>query len=110
LGAYGLIAHDVARRTPEIGVRLALGARPGDVRRLVFGGALRLALLALALGLPAAVAAGRVMESRLFGVVRITASSLALLGVGLLVLALAAAWPLARRASRVDLVATLRSE
>jgi predicted permease len=110
LGVYGLIAHDVARRTPEIGVRLALGARSADVHRLVLGRALGLAALSLALGAPAAVAAGRLMTSRLFGVVRLEAWSVVLLGAGLLALVLAAAWPLARRAARVDPVVTLRSE
>jgi putative ABC transport system permease protein len=110
IGVYGLIAHDVARRTPEIGVRLALGARPDDVRRLVLSRATRLALAGVALGLPAALAFGRLMAGRLFGVVRLEPWSLAALGVGLLALALLAALPLAQRAARVDPLLTLRSE
>jgi putative ABC transport system permease protein len=110
LGVYGIMAQDVAQRTQEIGVRLALGATAGEVRRLVLGRALGLAALALLIGVPAALALGRLMASALFGVVRVDAASLAAFSGGLLATALLAGLVPALRAAALDPVAVLRSE
>lgn len=110
LGVYGIMAQDVAQRTQEIGVRMALGATAGEVRRLVLGRAVGLAALALLVGVPAALALGRLMASALFGVVRPEASSLAAFSGGLLATALLAGLVPALRAAALDPVAVLRSE
>jgi ABC-type antimicrobial peptide transport system permease subunit len=98
----------VASRTCEIGVRLALGASLGDVRRLVLRRALALAALALAIGVPVAAALGRLMASRLFGVVRPEAAALALFAFVILAVGLLAAWLPALRAAAVAPATVLR--
>jgi ABC-type antimicrobial peptide transport system permease subunit len=110
LGLYGVLSYAVARRTNEIGVRLALGASPGRVSRMVLRESLLLVLLGTAVGLPAALLAARLVASRLFGVGPAdptTAAGAALLlgAVG----ALAGLLP-ARRAARVDPMLALRHE
>jgi putative ABC transport system permease protein len=110
LGVYGLVAHDVARRTPEIGLRLALGASPAAVLRLVLRRAAAMALLSVAIGIPVAVALGRIMTAELFGVVKPEYRSLILLGAALVAISLVAAWLPARRAAAVDAMAALRAE
>jgi putative ABC transport system permease protein len=110
LGVYGVMAHDVARRTQEMGVRLALGAAPAQLRRLVLRRALRLSALALLAGVPAAMALGRVMAGALFGIVRPDAALLALFAGGLTLVALLAGWAPARRAAALDPVRALRAE
>jgi ABC-type antimicrobial peptide transport system permease subunit len=110
VGLYGVIAEHVARRTHEIGVRMALGARGADVVRLVVGRAGRLAGAGLAFGLAGALAAGHLMASALFGVVRLEAVSLIAVALILAVVAVAAAWVPARRATRIEPLAALREE
>jgi ABC-type antimicrobial peptide transport system permease subunit len=110
LGLYGILSYAVARRTNEIGVRMALGADRRDVLWLVMGDALRLVLIGAALGIPAALAASRLVASQLFGISAtdpgaIVAATLALLAVA----ALAVYFP-ARRATRVDPLVALRCE
>jgi len=110
IGFYGLLAFMVTRRTGEIGVRMALGARPRDVAWPLMRGALWLAASGLLIGIPVAFALTRVLRSVLFGVTPhdpITMAACVFLV--LMVAALAAWWP-ARRAARVDPMVALRCE
>jgi putative ABC transport system permease protein len=110
VGVYGVLAESVARRIPEIGVRLALGAEPRDVMRLVFGQALKLTGTGLAIGVPIAFAVNRAMSSLIFGIVTINLPLLAGFTLLLLLVAVVAAYIPARRAMRVDLMVALRYE
>jgi predicted permease len=110
IGLYGLLAYTVARRTKEIGVRMALGATRGDVVRMMLKQALLLVLTGLGLGLPAAfwskrLAATMVEHLAAGGVFPIVVGASALLAVGLL-----AAYGPVWRATRVDPIAALRAE
>ena len=110
LGIYGLIAHSVAQRTQEIGIRMALGAQPAQVLRMVLRQGLTLAALGVVSGLLLSLGATRALEGLLFGVPRtdpLTYASVAALLVG--VAMLASLLP-ARRATRVDPVLALRAE
>jgi putative ABC transport system permease protein len=110
LGTYGVISYAVQQRTQEIGIRLALGARPGDVVRMVVGGGLALAVVGLAIGAAGALGAGRVLASLLYGVgSRDPLTMAGALGVLLAITALAS-WIPARRAARLDPVRALRAE
>ena len=110
LGVYGVMAYAVSQRTREIGVRMALGARPHDVFRLIVGQALKLAALGLAIGLPVALALGRVMAGALFGVVALDPMTFVGFTLLLTSVALLACYLPARRAMRVDPMVTLRFE
>jgi predicted lysophospholipase L1 biosynthesis ABC-type transport system permease subunit len=110
VGLYGTLAHAVVRRTREIGVRLALGARPGSVLRLVLGESLILVLAGMLAGVPSAVAAGYVLRGFLFGVTPYDLPTLAGTGAVLSAVAFVAAFAPARRASRVDPMVALRYE
>ena len=110
VGIYGVVSYGVAQRRREIGIRTALGAAPGDVLRLVFRSALRLAALGLAIGVVSALGLTRFLASLLFGVGPtdpLTFGGVALVLVG--VVAAACARP-ARRAMAVDPATVLRSE
>jgi predicted permease len=108
IGIYGVVAYSVARRTREIGVRMALGARRGDVLGMVLGEGARLAGFGLLVGFVAAFAAGRLLAGLLFGV-RPT-DPMVLISVPILLGAVAVGATLipAFRASRVDPVVTMR--
>jgi len=110
VGVYGVLAESVARRIPEIGVRLALGAEPRDVMKLVLGRSLKLTGIGLAIGIPVALAVNRAMSSAIFGIVSINLLLIAGATLLLLVVALAAAYIPARRAMRVDPIVALRYE
>jgi putative ABC transport system permease protein len=110
VGMFGVFAYAVRQRTREIGMRMALGARPPAIVRLILLGHSRVVLVGLAVGLFAAVAISIVLRSSLPGVGRFDA--LVYVGVGLLLAAagLAASYLPARRATRVDPVIALRCE
>jgi putative ABC transport system permease protein len=110
VGIYGLMMYSVSRRTHEIGVRVALGAERGDVLRLAFGQALSITIAGVGIGLVLAYAAGRLMASNLFGVVRLDAATFALLALVLGAVSLLAAYIPARRALSVDPAVALRAE
>ncbi|MGA2195311.1 MAG: ABC transporter permease [Bryobacteraceae bacterium] len=110
IGLYGVVAYAVARRTSEIGVRMALGARPAAVLRLILWEASRMALLGIAIGLAAALALSRMVESQLFGVKGAEPAVLALAAAVLALVALLAALAPGWRASRISPVAALKYE
>jgi putative ABC transport system permease protein len=102
IGIYGVIAYFVSQRTQEIGVRLALGASPGDVVRLVIRQALKPVLVGLVLGVAGAVAASGVLAAQLYGVQPRDPLTIAVVSVMFVLVAIVASWAPARRASRVD--------
>jgi len=110
MGIYGVIAYSVSRRRREVGVRIALGATRGEIRRHVMGNGIRLTAIGLLIGIAGAVALGRVASSALYGVSPVDPLTLAgVLVLFLGVAALASVLP-AERASRTDPVGALRSE
>ncbi len=110
IGLYGVVAYTVAQRTHEIGVRIALGAAPSDVRRLVLGGGVRLAAGGLLVGVPTAYAFARLIHGVLYGVSASDPLTFVVVPAVLVAVALVATWVPARRASRLEPVAALRAE
>jgi predicted permease len=110
IGLFGLMSHEVARRTREMGVRMAVGAGPADIARLVLKDGLALAGLGITVGLAAAVPAQRLIAGMLFGVQPHDPVTFAVVAALLLGVLLAAAWGPARRATRVDPVVALRAD
>jgi predicted permease len=110
VGLYGAMAYSVSRRTREIGVRMALGARQSSVLREVLVEAGRLAAIGAALGLAAAIPATGLLRSQLFGVSPGDPLTLVAVALVLGLVSLAAAYLPARRATRVDPVVALRAE
>ncbi|HEX5479791.1 MAG TPA: ABC transporter permease [Dehalococcoidia bacterium] len=109
-GLYALVSYAVARRTREVGIRLALGALPRDVLRLVVGRGARLALAGICIGTVGALAATRVLGSFLFEITPTDPVVFVGVALGIAVVALGASWLPARRATRIDPVAVLRDE
>jgi hypothetical protein len=110
VGLFGLLSYLVAQRTREIGVRIALGARPAQVVRLVLAQALRPLAVGVALGLVGALAIARSLAALLHGLSPTDPLTFTVVPLVLLAIALAAGAIPARRATRVDPVAALRSE
>jgi putative ABC transport system permease protein len=110
LGVYGVMAYVVSQRQREIGVRLALGAAPSGIRRLVLDQGGKLALLGIAIGLGTALAVGQFIRSLLFQVSVFDPETFVIAPVILAVVALLACWIPARRAVRMDPLVAIRAE
>jgi ABC-type antimicrobial peptide transport system permease subunit len=110
LGIYGVVAYAVALRRRELGIRMALGARAGEVRRLVLRQGLRPVVLGLCGGLLVAMAAGSLVRSLLFGVAATDVATLATVAITLGVVATLACLMPARSAAAIDPARVLRDE
>jgi len=110
VGLYGTVAYDVARRTGEIGIRMALGAQRGAVVRMILRQVFVLAAVGLAIGIPAALGASKLVESFLFGMKPNDPRAITLAVAILLGAALLAGYVPARKAARIDPMTALRHE
>ncbi len=110
IGLYGLLAYTTLKRLPELGLRLALGATRGNIRALILGQGARLLGLGLIIGLAGALALSRVLGSFLFEVKPVDPVIYAAVSILLAAATILACWIPARRASRIDPIATLRAE
>jgi putative ABC transport system permease protein len=110
VGIYGVISYSVTQRVQEIGIRMALGAQPSNVIRLVLGSGMSLVFAGVAIGLMGSLALTRVMTSLLFGVSATDPFTLLVMSGLLIAVAIAACYVPARRAARIDPMVALRSE
>lgn len=110
VGVHGVIAYTTSQRSREMGIRMALGARPGQLFALVTSQALRLAIIGAAIGIAGAYAATRLVESLLFGVARTDAFTYLAAIATLIAVAATSSFAPALRAARVDPAVTLRAE
>lgn len=110
VGVYAVIAYNVSQRTREMGLRIAMGARPRDVARMILNQSARLVVVGILLGLTLAAALTRLMSSLLYGVKATDALTFGAVAVVLTAVALAASYIPARRATRVDPMVALRYE
>jgi ABC-type antimicrobial peptide transport system permease subunit len=110
IGLYGVTAYTVARRTSEIGIRMALGAERGSVVAMVMRGALMQTLLGLAIGIPVALVCVRFVKAQLYEITNADASVMAGAILTLAVAACVAGWIPARRAASIDPMQALRTE
>jgi len=110
LGLYGVTAYSTSQRTSEFGLRVALGAEPGRVTRMVLGDGVRVAMIGVIIGVPAGLAATRAIRAQLFGVGMIDVPSLTIAVVVLVATAVVASYLPARRAAKVGPLEALRLE
>jgi putative ABC transport system permease protein len=110
VGIFGVMSYSVAQRTRELGIRMALGAGQGAVRRLVVSQAMTLAVAGLGIGLAGALTLSSVLEKMLFTLKPSDPPTLAAVAGVLFLVALLASWLPARRASKIDPVVALRAE
>jgi putative ABC transport system permease protein len=110
IGVYSVLAYTAARRTHEIGIRMALGAESADVLKLVINMGLRLVILGVGIGLAVSLGAARVIATQLWGVSPYDPATLIAVPLLLLITGLLACWVPARRAARVDPLVALRYE
>jgi predicted permease len=110
IGLYGLLAHEVARRTHEVGIRMALGASPLEVLALVLGRGIRLVTLGVVIGIGTALGLARYLQSLLYGVRPIDPLAYATVTILLLIVTFGACYLPARRATKVDPMVALRYE
>jgi putative ABC transport system permease protein len=110
IGIYGVVSYIVSQRTPEIGIRLALGAEPRTLMRMIVVQSGRVALVGISVGVAAAAAGGRLIESLLYGVSPHDPTVFLATAVSLLAVAVLACWLPARRASRLNPIDVLRMD
>jgi putative ABC transport system permease protein len=110
IGIYGVTSYSVAQRSKEIGIRIAMGAQPRDVLRLILGFGAKLALMGVVIGIIAALALTQLMKTMLFGVAATDALTMAAVSLTLIAVTLLACYIPARRAMSVDPVIALRTE
>lgn len=110
IGVYGVLAYSVEQRTREIGIRVAVGASPSEVTRMILAKGLRLGLLGLAAGVGLAVVLGRLLQSLLYEANALSPAVYAVTSAALLLVAVAACIIPAQRAARVDPVVALRND
>ena len=108
IGIFSVLSYSVAQRTHEIGVRIALGASPADIRSLVVGQGVRLAAVGIGVGIVGALATSWALNALLFGLSATDPPTFAMAAVALTFAAFAAVYVPARRASRIDPVVMLR--
>lgn len=110
IGIFGVISYSVSRRTQELGIRMAIGAEPGSLLRMIFGEALTLTAAGIAIGIPCAVAAAALVRHLLFGITPYDPMTLAIVPTVLVAVAVFASYLPARRAMRVDPIIALRHQ
>ncbi|MGH9625637.1 MAG: FtsX-like permease family protein, partial [Bryobacteraceae bacterium] len=107
---YGMMAYSVRQRTQELGIRMALGAQAADVRKLVIGQGMRVAIIGVLIGTGASFGLTRLIASMLFGVKAWDPTIFVCVPILLALIALLAVWLPARRAARIDPAIALRYE
>jgi ABC-type antimicrobial peptide transport system permease subunit len=110
IGLYGVMSYSMSRRTSEIGIRMALGASGSGVLRMVLSETFRLVAMGVAIGLPCALGAGRLIASQLFGLTWRDPGTIALAIAMIFGTTLLAGYVPARRASRIDPMDALRND